>query len=155
MPTKSIASTLIAEAAQIDPKQAADLLVSTNQEQAWLDAFAEQLDRQRNAEALRRILSIWDLSQSDAARIFGVSRQAISKWFDTGVPADRAVSIADLGAATDLLVRHLKRDRVPGVVRRPASRLGNRSLVDLLMQQGFAEVLEACRAMFAFSEANH
>ena len=41
----------------------------------------------------------------DAARAFGISRQAVSKWFANGVPADRADTIADLGAATDLLLK--------------------------------------------------
>ncbi|MCP5181728.1 MAG: hypothetical protein R3E84_09155 [Pseudomonadales bacterium] len=123
-------------------------------EEGWLDAFAEQLDRLRNADALLQILQVWGLNQSDAARIFGVSRQAISKWLDTGVPADRAVAVADLGAATDILLRHLKRDRIPGVVRRAATRLANRSLLDLLLAQDFQGALQACRAMFAFGDAH-
>ena len=126
------------------------MMIQSKGEPEWLDAFAIELDRQRNAEALLRILSAWDLNQSDAARIFGVSRQAISKWFETGVPTERATTIADLGAATDLLLRHLKRDRVPGVVRRPAANLGSKSLLDLVQDGQSRAVLDACRSMFAF-----
>ena len=91
------AATILETAEQMDPREAADRLVRAQSDgNAWLDAFAEQLDRRRNADALKRILSIWNLNQSDAARAFGVSRQAISKWFESGVPADRAVVIADL-----------------------------------------------------------
>ena len=148
-------SSKLSQAAGLDPKAAADQIVHAHKSHSgWLDAFAEHLDRQRNAQALKRILSIWGLNQSDAARIFGVSRQAISKWFDAGVPPDRAVIIADLGAATDLLVRHIKRDRVPGVVRRRAANLGEQSLLDLLVAHRYDEVLQACRAMFAFANAH-
>jgi hypothetical protein len=146
---------LIEEVGELDPREAANRLVRAQSEHdAWLDVFAEQLDKQRNADALRRILSVWDLNQSDAARVFGVTRQAIAKWFDAGVPPHRAVVIVDLGAATDLLVRHLKRDRVAAVVRRPAERLANRSLLDLVLANDHRGVLEACRSMFAFGDAH-
>lgn len=152
--SKTTTEAFLEAASRMDPKEAAAHLIRANgPQQGWLDTFAEQLDRQRNADALARILAAWDLNQSDAARIFGVSRQAISKWLDAGVPAERATAIADLGAATDLLLRHLQRDRVPGVVRRRASRLGDQSLLELLLQQEFRSVLEACRAMFAFADA--
>jgi predicted transcriptional regulator len=142
------------EMAELDPRAAAERLVRAQLHDAtWLDAFAEQLDRQRKAQALERILGVWGLNQSDAARLFGVSRQAISKWLNHGVPAERAEAVADLAAATDLLVRHVKRERIPAVVRRRASALGDRSLLELLDAQRYRDALEACRAMFAFTEA--
>ena len=93
------------------------------------------------------------MSQSDPARVFGVSRQAIGKWLATGVPTERATTIADLSAATDILVRHLTRDRIPAVVRRPAANLGGRSLLDLVAAGDAGAALEACQAMFAFERA--
>ncbi|MBX3707802.1 MAG: hypothetical protein KF911_14315 [Pseudomonadales bacterium] len=141
--------------ADLDPRIAAERLVRDQRDKGgWLDAFAEALDRRRNADALERVLSVWNLNQSDAARIFGVSRQAISKWLHQGVPAERAEALADLAAATDLLVRHLQRERIPAVVRRSAPALGGRSLLDLLERQHGRAVLEACRAMFDFTEAH-
>ena len=65
------------------------------------------------------------------AAIFGVSRQAVAKWRGSGVPDDRAVALADLAAATDVLERYVRRDRIPAVVRRPATLLGGRSLLEL------------------------
>ena len=44
---------------------------------------------------------------------------AVSKWLEQGGPAERVETVADLAAATDLLVRYLQRDRIPAVVRRP------------------------------------
>jgi predicted transcriptional regulator len=149
------AAQLIDAVGQLDPKTAAQRLIEAQKDRAgWLDAFAEQLDRARHADELQRILSVWDLNQSDAARLFGVSRQAISKWLGQGVPPDRAAAIADLAAATDLLVRHLKRERIAAVVRRTAPALGNRSLLGLLEQHDARAVLSACRDMFAFGEAH-
>lgn len=92
------------------------------------------------------------MSQSEAARLFGVTRQAVGKWLTGGVPAERAESVADLAAATDLLVRYLKRDRIPAVVRRQAAGLDGKSLVDLVAESRTRDV-EACRLMFDFGES--
>jgi DNA-binding XRE family transcriptional regulator len=143
-----------AEALDLDPREAASRVVDAHAGNAeWLDAFAAELDRRRAASSLARTLAVWQLSQSEAARLFGVSRQAVSKWLEQGVPADRVEVVADLAAATDLLLHYLKRDRVPAVVRRAVPALGGRSLLDLLGTGRSRELLETCRGMFAFDRA--
>lgn len=154
-PTGNLAEKLLDDTGRLDPKAAAERLIAAHRDEAgWLDAFAEHLDRARNAEALERVLAAWNLNQSDAARLFGVSRQAISKWLAQGVPAERAAAVADLAAATDLLLHHLKRERVPAVVRRSAVALDERSLLGLLEGGNTGAVLRACRDMFDFGEAH-
>lgn len=141
---------------QIAPEQAAEAVFIAHQhEQAWLDAFAYSLDRRRAAASLQHVLTVWDLSQSEAARLFGVSRQAISKWLDSGAPPDRAMMIADLAAATDLLTHYLKRDRIPAVVRRPIGALGGVSLTDLFARADTQALLVACREMFSFGQVHN
>ena len=34
-------------------------------------------------------MELWGLSNAQAAEVFGVSRQAVSKWLDAGVPLER------------------------------------------------------------------
>lgn len=144
----------LAEALDLDPREAASALAAAHEgERDWLDRFAAELDRHRAGSSLARTLSVWQLSQSEAARLFGVSRQAVSKWIEHGVPADRTELVADLAAATDLLVRYVKRERIPAVVRRPANALGGKSLLDLLADGRSRDVLGACREMFAFENA--
>ena len=90
----------------LNPQDAVEsLLQADSADTAWLDAFSEHLDRRRSGLSLEQTLSVWDLSQSEAARLFDVSRQALSKWFRKGVPSERATAVADLAAASDLLVR--------------------------------------------------
>ena len=119
-----------------------------------LDDLAAELDRRRRVAGIRHLMEVWDLSLADVATMFGVSRQAVSKWVAVGVPAERAPAMADLAAATDLLVRHLRRDRIPAVVRRAAPALGDRPLLALAADGRAAEVLAATRSMFAFERAN-
>ncbi len=134
-----------------DPRAlAAEIVTVHGDDRGWLDAFTEALESSRNGDSLGRVLAVWGLSQTDAGGAFGVTRQAVSKWLAAGPPSERAVAIGDLAAATDILVRHLNRDRIPAVVRRPAENLGGRSLLDVLATTGSRAVLEATQAMFAF-----
>lgn len=141
--------------ADLGPEAAADELVAQHaRDPEWLDAFAEAFERRRSGHELARILRVWSLTRSEAGRLFGVTRQAVAKWLRDGVPVDRVEQVADLAAATDLLVRHVKRDRIPAVVRRRARWLGNRSLVDLWARGDTARLLDGCRDMFAFGDAH-
>ncbi len=137
------------------PEDAAEHIFTAHRhERAWLDLFTESLDRRRAAESFARTIEVWDMKQAEAARLFGVSRQAIGKWLRRGVPAERAGAVADLAAATDLLVHYLKRDRIPAVVRRPVSVLGGISLMGLLARGDTQTLLAACRDMFRFERAH-
>ncbi len=139
----------------VDPEEAAErTFIAHRDDAAWLDAFIASLDRRRAVDAFTRATETWGLSQAEAARLFGVSRQAIGKWRRRGVPPERAEAVADLAAATDLLVHHLKRDRIPAVVRRPIPALGGVSLVDLLGQGDTRAVLAACRDMLRFDRVH-
>jgi hypothetical protein len=144
-----VATTDDSWAGERRPERAAALLVETRSPR-WVRRFGDELDRRLGASELQRVLAVWGLTQSDAARLFGVSRQAVGKWLRAGVPSERAVAVADLGAATDLLVRYLRRERIPAVVRRAAAVTGGRSLVEVAADDPGA-ALDAVRAMFDFA----
>lgn len=153
---------------ELRPEEAAERVFRARQQDStWLDRFTECLAgyregpaggtsltvRQSGSELLRTI-GLWQLSQAKAAALFGVSRQAFAKWLQRGVPAEHAVAVADLKAATDLLERYLKRDRIPAVVRRPIRGLDGVSLLDLLGAGDTNRLLSACRDMFDFERAH-
>lgn len=131
-----------------DPEQTAAQLIAEAPDAAWLRAVADTLDRELRLSPLQRIQRLWGLSSAEAASLFGVSRQAYSKWLKAGVPAERSEAVADLAAATDLLDRYLKRERIPAVVRRSAAMLGNRTLIDLARAGDYQGVREAVASMF-------
>ena len=125
---------------KMPPSRVAEVLVQGHaRDPEWLDEFADALDRKRQGRALERVLDVWGLSQSEAGRRF------------EGIPAERVETVAALSAATDLLVHHLKRDRIPAVVRRSAPAMGDKSLLDMLAAGKHDEIVNACRAMFDFS----
>lgn len=135
----------------MEPGAAAQQVVDSHaHDTAWLDAFVDAIDRRRAGYSLARTMRAWGWSQAEAARLFGVSRQAVGKWLRNGPPVERATALSDLAAATDLLMHYLKRDRIPAVVRRPVPALEGLSLTDLLTRGDTARLLDTCREMFAF-----
>jgi hypothetical protein len=129
------------------PRAAAATIAATA-DPDWTRQFVDELDRAVRTDPLERFVELWGLSNSAAASVFGVSRQAFSKWFKTGVPVVRADAVANLAAATDLLDRYVKRERIPAVVRRPAPMLDNKSLLDLASDRETRRVAEAVEQMF-------
>ena len=122
--------------------------VADESTQEWAVAFLAELERRVRVNPLDRVMATWDISAAGAGRIFGVSRQAVAKWLAHGVPEERAVAIADLAAATDVLLRYVKADRIPAVVRRPSQRLGGVSLLDVAEAGRYAEVRTQVTELF-------
>jgi hypothetical protein len=106
------------------------------------------MDRVGGVDTLDRLMRLWGFSEGEAARVFGVDRQIFMAWLRTGVPSDRATAVADMAAATDVLDRHVRMDRIPGVVRTPAPLLGGQSLYDMACEGRHPEVRAAVTEMF-------
>lgn len=131
----------------LSPRDAASALLEAV-DSLWARRLVDELDRAVRTEPLERFVELWDVSNAGAARAFGVSRQAFSKWLKAGPPAARAAAVADLSSATDILDRHVKRERIPAVVRRQAPALGNRSLLEMAEAGETEAVAAAVRDMF-------
>lgn len=131
----------------MSPAEAAAVLIAKG-DQRWTRSLVDELDRAIRTEPLARFVELWDLSNAGAARVFGVSRQAFSKWLANGPPAARAEAVTDLAAATDLLDRYVKRERIPAVVRRSAPLLDGVSLLDLATSGDTRAVADSVIAMF-------
>jgi len=110
-----------------DADAAAVLLLAADKQASR--ALVQAIERRLLSEPLNRLERVWDLSASQAAALFGVSRQAYAKWRTAGVPADRHTDVAEMDSATSILLTYVKVDRIPAVVRRPADSLGGESLL--------------------------
>jgi len=137
----------VSPAAPRSPAAVAAELAATH-DRAWLREVVSQLDLHLQRSALERLIALWGVSSAEAAGFFGVSRQAFAKWLQVGVPADRAPAVADLEEATELLARHIKRERIPAVVRRHSALTGDRSLLQMATAGDHEKVLGAVRTMF-------
>ena len=137
----------VAALIELPPAEAATRILA-GADRSWARRFVDEVDRQEAAGRLQRLTGRWQISKSVAAEIVGVSRQAFSKWVANGPPAGREGAIADLDAATELLERYLRPERIPAVIRRQAPALGGQSLLELARTGATDEVLSAVRTMF-------
>ena len=152
---RSFSKEISADVISISPSKMADFIVYTHENnERWLASFTEQLHKRLPAASMAKVLGVWNLTGQEAATGFGVSWQTLERWLRDGVPSDVAEPVADLSAATDLLVHYLKADRIPSVVRRPIKRLDGKSLMDLFSEGEMRSILKACRAMFQFENVH-
>ena len=114
-----------------------EVVLRTGGDTALLRQIVDRLDHQLNASPLQRTVRLWDISATQLGEMFGISRQAASKWLSDGAPAGRRDQVALLGQAPDLLDQWIKRERIPAVVRRPLDELGGRSRLDVALAGEF------------------
>lgn len=136
-----------------DPRDAAAMLLAEHGDD-WVVELTDELERRLSGRRLERVMRRWRLSRTELGELFGVSRQAASKWLEDGVPADRVEQVADVQAITDLLERHIERDRISAVVRRPAEGLGGMSLIELVSAGRGSQALASTRRMFTFTDVH-
>lgn len=118
----------------------AEVLLRSGGRSDVLRQVIDRLDHQLNASPLQRTVRLWDISATQLGDMFGISRQAASKWLAEGPPAARRDQVAVLGQATDLLDQWVKRERIPAVVRRRVDALGGRTRLEVALAGEF-EVL--------------
>lgn len=102
----------------------------------------------RPGSDLAGLMAGWQLSVSDVARLFGVTRQAVQQWLDDGVPAARQPKLLQILRVGDLLERNLEGPRIPAVVRSDAGAYGGRSMLELIAGDRHDELLESVARSF-------
>jgi hypothetical protein len=117
---------------------------------AQLDAFRRNVTRALSHDEpdLERIQRIFGLNITDLGRLFGVTRQAVTQWQTTEIPAARREKVAAVGSIADLLDSRLKTDRVPGVVRRPAAAYAGFTILEMIEESRQDTVVEQIRSSF-------
>lgn len=114
-------------------------------------AVVDELSREE--APLDHIAAVLDLTQTELAALFAVRRQAIDQWHARGVPAERQEKLATIGEIADLLAAKVKRDRIPGVVRRSAPVYGGRSALEAIAAGDEERVLSELRDAFDWAVA--
>lgn len=101
-----------------------------------------------SASPLEEVIDAFDLSLTDAGRLFGVTRQAASQWLDEGVPSDRQAKVTSVAQVASLLRNHLVPQRIPGIARKPADAYGGRSMLEMIEGDEHLALLDITRRSF-------
>ena len=87
---------------------------------------------QREQSDLERALSVFGLSVTELAGLFGVTRQAASLWLIDGPPSARLAKVASVATVADILAHRLKPARIAGIARRPTAAYDGRSMLEVI-----------------------
>jgi DNA-binding XRE family transcriptional regulator len=100
---------------------------------------------------LERIRHVFDLSLTQLGELFGVSRQAVTQWLETGVPEDRLEKVATVASIADLFEYRLRTERVPGIVRREAAAYDGLTALEMIKQNRQDELHASVRSSFEWA----
>jgi len=101
---------------------------------------------------IEQIMRIFDLTITETAGLYGVSRQAVSRWIDEGeLPRFRREKTHTILSIARLLERNLRPGTVPVVSRRPARAYHDRSILQAIIEDEHDAVLAEVRGSFDWS----
>lgn len=104
-------------------------------------------------DPVARLQELYQLSDPELARLFGVSRQAVAAWKSAGVPSERQEKLSSMLATGELLERRLRTGRLPGVARRAADAFGGLTLLEMFRADRHAEARRLLEASLDFTQA--
>jgi DNA-binding transcriptional regulator YiaG len=143
----SVASTIIGDMNQRSSVRSSPVILPASID---FDGFTRAvLDELAGAgSAIRSLLSSWQLSIAEAARLFGVTRQAMQQWLAGDVPPARQPKVLAVMRIADLLSRNIRPDRIPGIVRSPAPGYDGATMLQLIAQDRHQELLDSVARSF-------
>ena len=103
------------------------------------------------AEALDEIRARFGLSEDALAALFAVSRPAIAKWRQRGVPVDRAADVDRLRELAGYFGRRFIAARIPQIVRTPGKGLAGKTVLDVVARGGVDRVYAYLENLFSYT----
>jgi hypothetical protein len=103
------------------------------------------------ARELDRIQGIFRLSDTELARLFGVSRTAVGKWRMRGVPVERRADVDRVSELATYFRRRFIPARIPQIVRNPGKGLAGKSVLQTLAQHGVEPVYAYLEQLFSYT----
>lgn len=107
----------------------------------------------KSEELLGGIQDVFGLTDTELAGLFGVRRQAVGQWRARGLPSARQEKAAAVASVGDLLRHRLKRERIPGIARRPARAYGGLTMLEMIERDRHLELLMEVRSSFDWAAA--
>ena len=114
----------------------------------------DRFNRRQDVDALVTIKTLFRLNKSELGRLFGVSRQAVGKWLSGGgTPPERVATVNRVAELARKLATIFKPDRLPSIVRAPLPGLRERSILEVLPEEGVDQVYELLERLKSYVPA--
>jgi hypothetical protein len=106
----------------------------------------------RGRRTIQWLMGALRLSLSDVGRMVGVSDETVRRWARgaTGIPEAKLAILDVGGAALARLLRLVRPDRLPEVIRRPADAFGGQRAFDWILQGRVREVADQYERELAY-----
>ncbi len=106
----------------------------------------------RGRRTIRWLMDALRMSLSDVGRMVGVSDETVRRWARgaTGIPEAKLALLDVGGAGLARLLRLIRPDRLPEVVRRPADAFGGQRAFDWILQGRIREVADQYERELAY-----
>jgi transcriptional regulator with XRE-family HTH domain len=103
------------------------------------------------AAALDEIRGRFALSEDELAALFGVSRPAIAKWRQRGVPVQRAADVDRVRELAGYFGRRFVAARIPQIVRTPGKGLAGKTVLVTIAEGGVDRVYAYLEGLFSYA----
>jgi hypothetical protein len=103
-------------------------------------AAHERVYQRAGEHDLAMIAATFQTSPPEIGQLFGgISRQAVGKWLESGVPSNRLAEVGRVADVARRLRQTFRRERIPAIVRQPNPGLDEKSVLEVLAQPGGAD----------------
>lgn len=103
------------------------------------------------AEALDEIRARFALSEDELAKLFAVSRPAITKWRQRGVPVARGADVDRVRELAGYFGRRFIATRIPQIVRTQGKGLGGKTVLATIAERGVDRVYAYLESLFSYT----
>jgi DNA-binding transcriptional regulator YiaG len=119
---------------------------------AFAEILREHMVEPRAQQTIRELLQGFDLSYDELGRTFDVSGETVRRWAKgaSAVPKQKLAVLDVAGNALRRMLRVIRPEVLPSVVRRPAELFGGASALDWIRSGRFADVADRYETAFAY-----
>lgn len=114
---------------------------------------ATAMNHRIGADALDEIRARFALSEDELATLFAVSRPAIAKWRQCGVPVNRAADVDRVRELAGYFGRRFIAARIPQIVRTPGKGLAGNTVLAVIAERGIDRVYAYLESLFSYTPA--
>lgn len=119
---------------------------------AFAEILREHMVEPRAQQTIQELLQGFDMSYDELGRVLDVSGETVRRWAKgaSGVPKQKLAAIDMGGNALRRMLRIIRPEHLPSVIRRPAELFGGASALDWIRSGRFAEVADRYESAFAY-----
>jgi DNA-binding XRE family transcriptional regulator len=112
---------------------------------ATMNNTLSRIYSKRGVRTLGHLRKAFSLTRTDVARLFRVTPEAVLKWERNGVPVQRLAEIDRCFQLAEMMQHRLRPDRLPALVRTPAADFNNRTVLEMIAENGTQAVYDYMR----------